>query len=110
MFAALQRSETEVIVKAYEHLKLVCFIFKDFLSLVLEDLTSPRHIYYESKCFPHFDRIRNWTKNCRTQLKEVSSSLGQGATLTSDIMIKISCVGEVTEENLKQIGKQKGEI
>ena len=40
----------------------------------------------------------------------MNESLGRGATLTSGIKIKISCVGEVTEENLKKIAKPDGKI
>lgn len=54
--------------------------------------------------------MRDLTKSCRSRLKELASSLFQEETLTSDIMIKISCVGEVTEENIMQLGKPKGKI
>lgn len=84
--------------------------WKIFFFLLLENQEEPRHFYYKSQCFPHFDRIRNLTKNCRSRLKEVSSSLGQGATLTREVLIKISCVGDVTDENLKLIAKRKGKM
>lgn len=85
-------------------------VFQKNVGFFLENSKYPSDFYYESKCFPHFDRIRDWTKDCRSRLKKMNESLGRGATLTSGIIIKISCVGEVTEENLKKIAKPEGKI
>ena len=88
-------------------------VLKENISTFSEaDLTQPlaeQHYFYKPKCFPHFMYIRKLVRNLKSEVEKVIK-MGQAETaIQTDVIIEITYVGEITEENLRLVTKKRGD-
>ena len=85
---------------------------ENFSTFSEADLTQPladQHYFYKPKCFAHLMYICKLVTNLKSEIEKVIK-IGQAETaLQTDVMIKITYVGEITEENLRLVTKKKGD-
>ena len=86
-------------------LNVFYFFFAD--ADLIPKLTE-HHFYYKPKCFPHFMYISKLIRNLTLEVEKIINIGLPETTLRTDVIIKITYLGEITEDNLRLVTKKKG--
>lgn len=86
-------------------LNVFCF----YIAISEDDLMQPiDYIYISAKHFDHFQYVYKLTRNCTHRLVNVCTKEDLKDFMSEDVYIRITVVGDFTEENLKLLSKGKG--
>lgn len=87
----------------------ICYILFQMKKLFyFSEQTEKIHCYYQPKCFQHFLYIRDLLKTCKTQVDRATKNMVSNTELLSDVMIKITFIGDTSEENLRLVSERRG--
>ncbi|XP_022303457.2 uncharacterized protein LOC111111019 isoform X2 [Crassostrea virginica] len=67
-----------------------------------------RHIFYKPECFPHLMYISKLIRNLTPEVEKVIKIGLSETALRADVIIKITYVGVITDDNLRLVTKRKG--
>lgn len=81
-----------------------------FSEAVLIKKLPVRHIFYKPECFPHLMYISKLIRNLTPEAEKVIKIGLSETALRADVIIKITYVGVITDDNLRLVTKRKGNI
>ena len=71
---------------------------------------TEQHFFYKPKCFPHLVYINKLIRNLKPGVQKVTKKGLSETALRTEFIIKITYVGEITDDNLRLVSKRKGKI
>ena len=84
---------------------------KKTIKLISEaGLIQKQHFFYKPKCFPHLVYINKLIRNLKPGVQKVTKKGLSETALRTEFIIKITYVGEITDDNLRLVSKRKGKI
>lgn len=89
-----------LIVKKIKHFSEAGFIQKP----------AEQHFFYKPECFPHLMYISKLIRNLKPGVQKVTKIGLSETALETEFIIKITYVGEITDDNFRLVAKKKGKI
>ena len=87
-----------------------CGKLTSFTFLGTEKESKIQHLYYDPKAFKYFHYIYSLIDDCRSRVETATKLTVSEIPSLSDVIVKITFIQDVTDENLDIVTRKKGNM